>query len=106
APGPRARPDRPPALAALGRYDLDARTVEETLGSVLKYHEDFAAVRDEGLAARVEEARSVAAGAGWGGVRTPCRHVRSDPARGGARGRARTHLRRADRARLPGHPQP
>jgi MoxR-like ATPase len=48
------------ALAALGREELDARTVEETLGSVLKYHEDFAAVRDEALVALVEEARSVA----------------------------------------------
>src|SRR5919201_1584631 len=47
------------ALAALAHDDLDARTVEETLGSVLKYHEDFAAVRDEALVALVEEARSV-----------------------------------------------
>jgi hypothetical protein len=30
---------------------------------VLKYHEDFAAVRDEALVALVEEARTVAAGA-------------------------------------------
>src|SRR5437764_3939448 len=52
------------ALAALGRHELDARTVEETLGSVLKYHEDFAAVRDEALVSLVEEARSVAAAAG------------------------------------------
>ena len=49
------------ALAALGHEELDARTVEETLGSVLKYHEDFAAVRDEALLALVSEARSVAA---------------------------------------------
>jgi hypothetical protein len=35
--------------------------VEETLGSVLKYHEDFTAVRDDALVALVEEARSVAA---------------------------------------------
>ena len=49
------------ALAALGHAELDVQTVEETLGSVLKYHEDFAAVRDEALAALVEEARSVAA---------------------------------------------
>src|SRR6266511_2058318 len=51
------------ALAALGHRELDARTVEETLGSVLKYHEDFAAVRDQALIALVEEARSVAAAA-------------------------------------------
>jgi len=49
------------ALDALGHSELDARTVEDTLGSVLKYHEDFAAVRDEALVALVEEARSVAA---------------------------------------------
>src|SRR5205823_9191577 len=51
------------ALAALGRQELDAEVVEQTLGSVLKYHEDFAAVRDEALVALVEEARTVAAGA-------------------------------------------
>jgi MoxR-like ATPase len=49
------------ALAALGHTELDAQTVEETLGSVLKYHEDFAAVRDEALVSLVEEARSVSA---------------------------------------------
>jgi MoxR-like ATPase len=62
-PGVAETIDWAQALAALGRQDLDARTVEETLGSVLKYHEDFAAVRDEALVALVEEARSVAAGA-------------------------------------------
>ncbi len=60
-PGVAETIDWAQALAALGREDLDARTVEETLGSVLKYHEDFAAVRDEALVALVEEARSVAA---------------------------------------------
>lgn len=60
-PGVAETIDWAQALAALGRQDLDARTVEETLGSVLKYHEDFAAVRDEALVALVEEARSVAA---------------------------------------------
>jgi len=62
-PGVAETIDWAQALAALGRQDLDARTVEETLGSVLKYHEDFAAVRDEALVALVEEARTVAAGA-------------------------------------------
>ena len=62
-PGVAETIDWAQALAALGREDLDARTVEETLGSVLKYHEDFAAVRDEALVALVEEARTVAAGA-------------------------------------------
>ncbi|MGI8421025.1 MAG: AAA family ATPase [Gaiellaceae bacterium] len=46
------------ALAALGQEELDAETVEATLGSVLKYHEDFQAVRDERLLALVAEARA------------------------------------------------
>jgi MoxR-like ATPase len=46
------------ALAALGRQQLDAEVVEQTLGSVLKYHEDLLAVRDETLAGLVEEARA------------------------------------------------
>jgi len=46
------------ALAALGRQELDAEIVEQTLGSVLKYHEDVLAVRDEVLAGLVEEARA------------------------------------------------
>ena len=48
------------ALSALGHEELDARTVEDTLGSVLKYHEDFATVRDEALVSLLSEARSVA----------------------------------------------
>jgi MoxR-like ATPase len=46
------------ALAALGRQELDAATVEETLGSVLKYHEDFELVRDTALAELVDQARA------------------------------------------------
>src|SRR3990172_2322938 len=46
------------ALAALGRQELDAEIVEQTLGSVLKYHEDLETVRDTALASLVEEARS------------------------------------------------
>ena len=38
------------ALAALGRQELDAEVVEQTLGSVLKYREDIEAVRDVALA--------------------------------------------------------
>ncbi len=49
------------ALAALGRDELDAAVVEETLGSVLKYHEDLELVRDSALAALVEQARAVRA---------------------------------------------
>jgi MoxR-like ATPase len=46
------------ALTALGRQELDAEVVEQTLGSVLKYHEDVLAVRDESLQELVEEARA------------------------------------------------
>jgi MoxR-like ATPase len=60
-PGVAETIDWAQALSALGRDELDARTVEETLGSVLKYHEDFAAVRDAALLSLVEEARAVAA---------------------------------------------
>src|SRR5436309_8845164 len=48
------------ALAALGRQELDAEVVEQTLGSVLKYREDIEAVRDVALARLVEEARAAA----------------------------------------------
>jgi MoxR-like ATPase len=46
------------ALDALGRDELDAEIVEQTLGSVLKYHEDLETVRDTALATLVEEARA------------------------------------------------
>jgi MoxR-like ATPase len=46
------------ALQALGQEELDATVVEATLGSVLKYHEDFESVRDQHLAELVEEARA------------------------------------------------
>ena len=49
------------ALAALGRRDIDAEVVEQTLGSVLKYREDVEAVRDETLAALVDDARAAGA---------------------------------------------
>jgi phage terminase large subunit-like protein len=51
------------ALNALGRQELDAAVVEQTLGSVLKYREDIDAVRDETLARLVDEARAAAAAA-------------------------------------------
>jgi MoxR-like ATPase len=47
------------ALAALGREEIDAEVVEQTLGSVLKYREDIETVRDETLASLVEQARAV-----------------------------------------------
>jgi MoxR-like ATPase len=49
------------ALDALGRRELDAEVVQQTLGSVLKYHEDIDAVRDATLARLVEEARAASA---------------------------------------------
>jgi MoxR-like ATPase len=49
------------ALDALGRQELDAEVVQQTLGSVLKYHEDIEAVRDATLARLVEEARAASA---------------------------------------------
>ena len=48
------------ALAALGRQELDAQVVQETLGSVLKYREDLEAVRDEALGELVAEAQAAA----------------------------------------------
>jgi len=45
------------ALDALGRRELDAEVVQQTLGSVLKYHEDLLQVRDETLAELVGRAR-------------------------------------------------
>src|SRR5213080_1852985 len=46
------------ALGALGKQELDVETVEQTLGSVLKYHEDLLAVRDETLAGLVAQSRA------------------------------------------------
>jgi len=58
-PGVAETIDWAQALTALGRDDLDAEIVEQTLGSVLKYHEDLETVRDAALANLVEEARAV-----------------------------------------------
>ena len=49
------------ALAALGRQEIDAEVVEQTLGSVLKYREDIEAVRDETLAGLVDAGARAAA---------------------------------------------
>jgi MoxR-like ATPase len=57
-PGVAETIDWAQALAALGRQELDAAVVEATLGSVLKYHEDFELVRDTALLELVEEARA------------------------------------------------
>jgi MoxR-like ATPase len=45
------------ALSALGRQELDVENVEATLGTLLKYHEDLLAIRDEALAGLVAAAR-------------------------------------------------
>src|SRR3954452_383756 len=49
------------ALVALGREELDAPVVEQTLGAVLKYYEDFDLLRDETMAALLVEARAASA---------------------------------------------
>ena len=59
-PGVAETIDWAQALAALGREEIDAEVVEQTLGSVLKYREDIEAVRDTTLAGLVEEARTTA----------------------------------------------
>jgi MoxR-like ATPase len=46
------------ALNALGRQEIDAEVVEQTLGSVLKYREDIETVRDETLQQLVDAAKS------------------------------------------------
>lgn len=48
------------AMNALGRREIDAEVVQQTLGSVLKYREDIEAVQDETLARLVESARAAA----------------------------------------------
>ena len=48
------------ARRARARRSSTPRSSSQTLGSVLKYHEDFEAVRDTALARLVEEARAVA----------------------------------------------
>jgi MoxR-like ATPase len=63
APGIAETIDWTHALTALGCQELDAGIVEQTLGSVLKYQEDFELIRDTAVAALIEEARAVAASA-------------------------------------------
>ncbi len=59
-PGVAETIDWAQALAALGREEIDAEVVEQTLGSVLKYREDIETVRDETLVGLLEEARATA----------------------------------------------
>jgi MoxR-like ATPase len=58
APGVAETIDWTRALVALGQEELDATHVEQTLGAVLKYYEDFDLVRDETMAALLVEARA------------------------------------------------
>ncbi len=63
APGVAETIDWTQALVALGCEELDASVVEQTLGAVLKYHEDFDLVRDDAVLALLGEARAAAAAA-------------------------------------------
>ena len=63
APGVAETIDWTQALVALGCEELDAAVVEQTLGAVLKYHEDFDLVRDDAVLALLGEARAAAAAA-------------------------------------------
>jgi MoxR-like ATPase len=60
APGVAETIDWTDALTALGCEELDAETVAQTLGAVLKYREDFDLVRDEAVAGLIREARTAA----------------------------------------------
>ena len=51
------------ALTALGRQEIDAEVVEQTLGSILKYREDVETVRDDTLAGLVDARPRAAAAA-------------------------------------------
>jgi MoxR-like ATPase len=68
APGVAETIDWAQALAALNCEELDVRIVSETLGSVLKYHEDLETLRDETVAELLQEARATAASAAPAGV--------------------------------------
>ena len=59
-PGVAETIDWAQALAVLGSTHLDERTVERTLGTVLKYREDAERVRDAGLAELVALAAATA----------------------------------------------
>src|SRR3954466_8737645 len=62
APGVAETIDWTQALAALGCEELDATVVEQTLGAVLKHHEDLEMLRDETMLALLGQARAAAAG--------------------------------------------
>ena len=93
------------ALNALGRKEIDAEVVQQTLGSVLKYREDIDAVqRRDAVAPGRGGPRGGGGGARSGDRgrrdRRPRGHVRPRAARGRAGGRPGPGRRRAPRARL------
>src|SRR3954471_5308655 len=61
SPGVAETIDWTQALVALWGEELDRTVVAQTLGAVLKYYEDFEMLRDEAVAALVDEARAAAA---------------------------------------------
>jgi MoxR-like ATPase len=61
APGVAETIDWTQALIALGCEELDATVVEQTLGAVLKHHEDLELLRDETMLALLGQARAAAA---------------------------------------------
>src|SRR3954463_16346062 len=63
APGVAETIDWTQALVALGGEELDATVVEQTLGAVLKHHEDLEMLRDETMLALLGQARAAAAAA-------------------------------------------
>ncbi|MDQ6817592.1 MAG: MoxR family ATPase [Actinomycetota bacterium] len=60
APGVAETIDWTDALTAMGCEELDPEIVEQTLGAVLKYREDFDTVGDDAVAALIREARAAA----------------------------------------------
>jgi len=64
APGVAETIDWTDALTALGCQQLNPEIVEQTLGAVLKYREDFDTVGDEAVAELIREARAAAAAIG------------------------------------------
>jgi MoxR-like ATPase len=61
APGVAETIDWTQALVAHGCEELDATVVEQTLGAVLKHHEDLEMLRDETMLALLGQARAAAA---------------------------------------------
>ena len=79
------------ALAALGQQELDVEHVQATLGSVLKYHEDLLALRDDD--ARGRSSPPLRRGCSEQRPRPAPRRLRPRAARGRARGRPRPDRR-------------